>query len=411
MKTGIMRARRAGLVVAAVALVAVLLLAACGQAAPSGGAEKVVRLGFVAGLTGPASAPSQYAFRGVDNYVKYFNEEVGLPDGGKVKLEWVDTAYQLSRGMSTYHRWAEEGMPLFISVLMQETISQKPLAKKEGLPYVSMASSEPAIYPPAWGVYAESPPDAERFAIWCDWIMENWHEDRPPKVVFVGADMPFCRDPEIQGTKYAESIGIEMLPMIIVPYVPTDTTVQMMRLQELGADFAYITSVWSTALPVMKDAERMGLIGKVQFGGYENSQSKALIEQLGTAADGYTSPRTVPYAEEVDIPGIKLQRDLEIKYQGKPDYQGDEAHQLRSASVACEALSRAVEKVGYGNVDGATVVEVLDSMKDFDPYGVGSITYTPDDHRGALKVCVYEIRNGKVVPLGDWKQVPSLRPE
>jgi len=153
------------------------------------------------------------------------------------------------------------------------------------------------------------------------------------------------------------------------------------------------------------------LIGKVQFGGYENSQSKALIEQLGTAADGYTSPRTVPYAEEVDIPGIKLQRDLEIKYQGKPDYQGDEAHQLRSASVACEALSRAVEKVGYGNVDGATVVEVLDSMKDFDPYGVGSITYTPDDHRGALKVCVYEIRNGKVVPLGDWKQVPSLRPE
>jgi ABC-type branched-subunit amino acid transport system substrate-binding protein len=149
---------------------------------------------------------------------------------------------------------------------MEETIAFKPLAEKDQLPYITLAISEKAIYPPGW-LYSTYPTDAERFAVWCDFIMENWQNERPPWVAFIGPDSEYGRDPEVQGTKYAESIGIEMLPMEFVPYVPLDFTTQLLRVSERGADFVYITSVWSTALPVRKDAQRLGLMGQITFGG------------------------------------------------------------------------------------------------------------------------------------------------
>jgi branched-chain amino acid transport system substrate-binding protein len=112
----------------------------------------------------------------------------------------------------------------------------------------------------------------------------------------------------------------------------------------------------------------------------------------------------------VEVPGIKLLRDLQMKYRGRLDVQGDEAHGFRAAYVTCEALKRAVEEVGYENVGGAAVNRALLSMKDFDPYGIGPITYTAEDHRGSNGVRIYQVRGGEVVPVTDWREAPMLLP-
>jgi len=391
----------------AVVLAGLLLFTACAPKALVK-EEQVVEIGFMAGLTGPAAAASQYAFRTSVDYTKYFNEEGGIP-GITAKLTWADTAYKLDQAVSTYRRWTERGLPIFILVLMEETTVLSPMAAKDELPYITLAQSEGAMYPPGW-VYSIYPTEAERFSVWCDWILENWQEDRPPRVAFMGADMAYGREPEGQGTKYAESIGIEMLPMEFVPVLPLDVTTQLVRLNERGADFVYITGIWSTALPIMRDAERLGLIGQIRFGGYENTQSRALLEGLGPGAEGYVCPRVAPWVEQVEIPGIKLIRHLQMKYRGRLDVQGDEAHGFRAAYVAFEAVKRAVEEVGYENVDGAAVATALLSMKDFDPYGIGPITYTADDHRGSNRVSVYQVKGGEVVRVADWREAPMLVP-
>ena len=394
------------MVILAIGLIALLLVTACAPS-PSPGKEKVLELGLMAGLTGPASAASQYVLRGMEEHIWYYNEEEGIP-GVTVNLLWADTGHFLAQGLTTYNKWIEHGVPLWICVLMDEAITIKPLAERDKTPFLTVAISEEVIYPTGWA-YSIYCTDAERFAVWCDWIVANWKEDRPPKVVMMGPDMLYGRSAEVQGTKYAESLGIEMLPMEFVPFVPLDTTTQLLRLSEREVDFVYITSVWTTAVPILRDAERLGLIGEIQFGGYENTQSTAILA-LGSSVEGYTVPRVSYFSLHETNPGVKFMRDLQMKYRGRIDVGGDECNPLRVSSVACEALKRAVEEVGYENVDGVAVKRALDSIKDFDPYGVGPVTYTPEDHRGSNRVMVAQVQNGQVVYLTDWQDAPMLVP-
>ncbi|OGO05640.1 MAG: hypothetical protein A2Y60_07185 [Chloroflexi bacterium RBG_13_54_9] len=196
-----------------------------------------------------------------------------------------------------------------------------------------------------------------------------------------------------------------MLPFEIVPYLPLDTTPQLLRLRGRGADFVYLGAIWTTALPVMRDAERLGLTDKIRFGGYENSQAIPLLE-LGPAVEGYFAPRAAPWYEEVP-----LLTDMYMRYEGKIDTGGDGASTLLFASAMIEAIRIAIDSVGYENLDGRAVKEAWESIKDFDPLGVKKLTYTPEDHRGSAAVRMYEVQGGNVVPVSDWQEAPMLVPE
>ena len=92
---------------------------------------------------------------------------------------------------------------------------------------------------------------------------------------------------------------------------------------------------------------------------------------------------------------------------GKVRRDGEYFYGWVGAAVICEAMSRAIEDVGYENLDGPAIKEALDGMKDFDVYGLPSITYKPDDHRGSTKMAVYEVRGGEIIRVSDWQEAPS----
>lgn len=136
-----------------------------------------------------------------------------------------------------------------------------------------------------------------------------------------------------------------------------------------------------------------------------------MLKQVGASAEGYTSPRTGPWYDETEIPGLKLMQDLRLKY-GRPfDFAGDDHNGLVTMMVACEAVKRALEQVGYENIDGVAIKGALDSFKDFDCDGIKQITYTPEDHRGWNKARIYQVQGGEVVPVSDWKETPMIVPE
>lgn len=388
-------------------LVAVILFTACAVYPEEEG--KVVEIGLVGPITGPASGPSQYGLRNTIDYLRYF-EEVGipglsLPPGVTIKLIWADDAMEIPKSISAYQRFVERGLVFLYIYNPTAAEVLKLRCEKDEMPAISMAATEIMMYPPGW-IYAFYPTEPERFAVLADWIMGNWDEEHPPRVVFMGTDTPYGRAAEVQGIKYGESIGMEMLPVEIVPIMPLDTSPQLLRLFDRGVDFIYICSMWITVVPVMKDAERLGLTGKIRFVGYENSQGIALLEALGPTAEGYLAPRAAPWYEEVPF-----LTDMYMRYRGEIDTQGDGASTLLYGSVGIEAISRAIEEVGYENLDGRAVKEALDTIRDFDIHGMGKpITYTPEDHRGSASVKIYEVQGGKVVPVTDWREAPMLIP-
>ena len=135
-----------------------------------------------------------------------------------------------------------------------------------------------------------------------------------------------------------------------------------------------------------------------------------MLEQVGASAEGYTSPRTGPWVNETEIPGMNLLRDLRLKY-GRPyDFAGDEQNGTVTAMVTCELVRRALEEVGYENLDGVAIKRAMDNMKDFDCDGIKQITYTQEDHRGWNKARIYQVQDGDVVPISDWLEAPMIVP-
>ena len=98
-----------GIGILAVALAALLLFAACAPATTE--EEKTVEIGAIVPMTGAAAASVQMELGAVEDYVRYFNEQEGLP-GVTIKFLWGDTSLQLAQFFSLYEKFKARGIPV-----------------------------------------------------------------------------------------------------------------------------------------------------------------------------------------------------------------------------------------------------------------------------------------------------------
>jgi branched-chain amino acid transport system substrate-binding protein len=266
-----------------------------------------------------------------------------------------------------------------------------------------------ANYPPGWR-YGATSTIAEQAAAVLDYFRETWQEERSPRLVLVGIESPWGYEARY-ATQYARNLGFEVLPPETVPFVTLDASVQLLRLKDSGADLVYIQALPTGSGPILRDAERLGLLGQMQFAGHQSGMGERVIEMTGIASEGYLMPRPFPWFDETEIPGIELILDTQMKYHGKVMREGEVFFAWASSVVVCEAIKRAIENVGYENLDGPAIKEGMDSIKDFDVYGLATVTYKPDDHRGVTKVAIYQVKEGKIVRISDWREAPVLPTE
>ena len=407
MKNGLMRRKRLGITIISTALIALLLVTACGPAPAPPTGDKVVEVGCLVALTGPVGGASSYAFYAMQDYLEYFNDQDSIP-GVEIDLVWTDTATVDSREISAYNRFIARGIPIIMTVIDSEKFVT--WTARDKTPMIALAQTEDIMYPPSW-MYSIYPTWAESFYVWCQWIMKNWKEGEAPKVVLMGPDTVAGPPAILPAKSYVESLGIELMaPEYTSGYAPMDTSTQLLRAHSNGADYVYILPIWSLASIVLKDAERLKLIDKMHFGGLENTQGTRMVQQLGDVANGYSAPRNAPWIEEMQVPGIELIHDWRKEY-GRPyDFAGDDSNGTVTMAVACEAVRRAVAKVGTENLDGIAIKEAMDSFRDWDVYEIKQITYTAEDHRGWNKARIYEVRDGDVIPLSDWIVAPMIMP-
>jgi len=399
-----------GLWVLAIALTVLLLATACAptQITPPSGETKVVEIGDLTPLTGGASSAEQPCHQGRLDYVRYFNEERGIP-GVTIKVVWLDMGREMGRFISGYRVLVDREVPLIFS---NDTTSLETLRsnfEKDQIPFVTGSATGPSVYPPGW-IYCATSTFGEATTAVFDYFLENWKEERPPRLQFFSSDSPFGRGPAEEGSKYAKSIGFEVLPIELAGYVVIDATPQLLRIQEHEADLVYIQNIIPAAGPIMRDVERLGLHEKMQFSGNEYAVGETLISMAPVAAEGFLTPKGLPWFDETEIPGVKTIVDRQLKYHGKvqelPEYAGGWVY----GAILCEAISRALEEVGYENLDGPAVKRALETMKDFDIDGMVKITYGPERRRGSQSFASYQVQGGNLVRVSDWRDVPILVP-
>jgi len=407
MKNEMMKGKRAGIIILAVAATVALLLTSC---APGPTAEgKRVEVAAIWGMTGPAAASLQIQTAAIQDYFRYFNEQEAIP-GVSIDLTWADDVLQMPLLYSHYEKFVERGMPLIFMEEATGLVGLKDRFEKDKVVIVMPGSGyQEANYPPGWR-YGTTSTIAEQAAAVLDYFRENWQEERAPRLALVGIESPWGYEARY-ATQYAQNLGFEVLPPETIPFVTLDASVQLLRLKDSGADLVYIQALPTGSGPILRDAERLGLLGQMQFAGHQSSMGERVIEMTGIASEGYLMPRPFPWFDETEIPGIELILDTQMKYHGKVMREGEVFFAWASSVVVCEAIKRAIENVGYENLDGPAIKEGLDSIKDFDVYGLATVTYKPDDHRGVTKVAIYQVKEGKIVRISDWREAPVLPTE
>jgi ABC-type branched-subunit amino acid transport system substrate-binding protein len=404
MKNRIAKEKGLGIAILAIALAVLLVITAC---APRPIAkEQTVQFGWIMPLTGAVSSPVQVMLSGGEDYLRYFNEQEAIP-AVRIERLWRDSRYETPLSLSHYERLAEAGVPLIIiEQLAPLRALRESFVRDEVVAFMSGGGYHEITYPGHDWIYTISPSIGEQAAVVFQYFMENWEEERPPRVALLGMEGGWGYEPRYV-TEYATSLGFEVLPPEVVPVIVLDATVQLLRLKEAGADLVHIQALASSVGSVLNDAERLGLLDQIQFAGHSSAMGERVIEQTGVASEGFLTSRPYPWFNETEVPGIKLIIDNMMKYHGEVKTDAEYFSGWVGVAVICEAIRRAIETVGYENLDGPAIKEALDGMKDFDVYGLASITYKPGDHRGATKMAVYEVRGGEIVRASDWREAPS----
>lgn len=393
---------------------------------------KPIKVGHLGDWTGPAGrtvGPLGDAF--ITYLQEYVNKEKGgIPyldpktkeTKGKVKVEvlYADTRYELPLTKSAYREFLDKGAVVYHSTMSPALEGLKKDFKRDKVPCFASTGNDVALWPPEW-IYGVRISFSEDLGFWADWILENWKENRPPRIALMYADTAFGRAVLWGGPDYAKSKKVEIVAEEPVPMMPVDMSGQLLRIKQANPDFIISNCLGSQHAVILKDMKRLGI--KIPYGTLTNTDAVELVELAGEAAEGvYFLVGTYPTWDESRSQTKWINENYRKYFKGKSGYDLEKRpypDMLWSSGwivgiVVEEALRLALEKVAPADLTGETVREEgINRMKNFTANGYfpRGITYYPNvDHRGNPFSILHQIKDLKDVMVTDWRKAPAILP-
>ena len=394
-------------------LVALPVISGCAEKAAAPEAEKVVTFLSLGDYTGPIAGLNVPADTGVGDFFKDLNEKGGINGDIRVNFIGVDTRYDTARGVSAYKRYRTETNLLVVNAISTPFGKAiMPMTAKDKVVQLAPGDGEAQahigwVFP--WGVCYQNAMGASLDFIMVDW--EKKGESGVPTVGYLCWDSAYGREPLRGGKEYAEQLGINLLEPEFFPTGALDHSVWLQRLADGGADYILIGGVDPTPTNILRDAYNLGLTETIQF----------CDTTFWGPAEAVGIPLHPEACEGAWVNSYYLRGDegwdhplaqIGYKYHGQgirdqfpPNYVSGMVWGL----VFEEGVKRAVEAVGYENIDGEAIKAAYESLTGLDlSQGiVGPCTYSPTNRQGADVTKIYQVQNGKNVDISGWLKVPD----
>lgn len=390
---------------------------ACAPAATTKPAEGkvenvVITIGDLPNLTGAYAATQSCYVESNGGAVKLANEMNYIP-GVTLKYEWVDAATDPAKAMTAYKKLLASSPRPAVIIDHSTAIGTalKKTAEADKIPIVEGGVSNEILIPAGWVFYYGSPYTCEVGA-YVNWFKTQWKESRAPRFAALTWDIPYGRAwISDESLAYIKSQGFEIVGQEFIPAVPSDTTPQLLRIKDAKADVCFGAMYPSALAVVLKDANKLGMIGTFTWGGVYAVNLAELVGYVGPLANGCTVTSTdilpdmwkekAPLIQKIwDREGTKLAPATQFAF----------ANAAERVIIGMGAIKAASEKVGAKNVDGQAVYNALIQMKNFDPWGVGApISYSETKRFGQDTVFITQVKEGAVIQIGTAK-VPDLLP-
>ena len=342
--------------------------------------------------------------------IKHYNEIEYIP-GVEIVAKAYDCGSDAAKTVSAFKMGlGQTPKPVLGFITFSAgAIAAKQLLEEEGLPLIT-PSSNPMLHAPGSINVSNGARFTGEIAAFVDYYLEyKWKESRPPRFAFCSWDTVFGHYVVTEELiNYIKSKGVEYMGEVWIPANCTDVTPQMLQLKEWGVDFINGATQPPDTGVVLKDADRVGLTGKLTLGMGHWVSLPVLLNDIGPLANGSIHIHGYPVVDDFE-PWMK-EAMIEA---GTPDtgtlFFGAG---LGWAALGFEGIKRAVEEVGAENVTGMDVYNGFRTIEEY--YFPPSWKHSPfnftEDTVGQHWLNVYEVQNEEPVRVVEDIYCPNLWP-
>lgn len=394
-----MKNRRSLVAKSAVALAAGMLMAV------SAHAGQTYKLALSLAITGPTSDAGGPYSKGVDDYMKYVNDNKVLGDD-KVEITIRDDQYQNDITKRNFEEFIASGIVLYLNYSTGSTLALKKDFDEVKIPVLPASYHAGNIVDSKY-IFLPILSYSGQVIGLGEYIAKN-AKDKPKVALFIHPSA-FGRGP-VDDLKKAVEKGMNIELVEVVEHgKDLDNTAMLQRLQSKGVQYVICQTVQSPVATLLKDAGRLGVsaktfgeAGKITFLGAHYTGGNDLIALAGADAENFfwTTSFTLT---SVPGPGTDFQLKLAKTY-GRDD-QTANSHNYTSgimvAQIPVEAIKRAKAK---GEVTRDSLYNELNDMngdKAFDPKTtVGPVSYSATDREGVDAIQLYRAEKGGFKAVG-----------
>ena len=402
--------KRMACVIVLPVLVSMLILPmACKkEVAPTPEPKGEIVFGMLEDLSGPLAGSSQDWVSGMKDCVRHINKEKGGVRGHQLKFTLIDFKMEAALAISGWERLKSENAVMISSgpaplVPMITNSSQEdriPILTSAGVTMEQIYPTEPSYY------FATFPHSRVIYMSVVELMEEDWKQRGnagSPRVAFdtvsfgnLGRVWSKCVrvETEAKGWDYIQTRS----PLVLV-----EVTTQVLQMKQFDPDYVYLGITGPSAIAFLKEFERQNF-HPITYAGMLIATSN-VWDAVGELAAGIPFYTRTPQWWDLDNEGVVLVRELNARWHPEVTSRGmTYLYGFFSFVAVAEAMGRAVDQVGYENLNGEAMKEAWETIRDFDSVGSGvRYTWTPNDHRGIQGCLWYQFtEEGTMEKVHDW---------
>src|SRR5437870_6291225 len=378
------------------AAVGVLTLVAAHPAAAQ--APEPYRIGMTAAITGPFSAGYAPTYEAYRTYFKRVNEAGGI-NGHPVVITYEDDRGEPQRAAAAAKKLTD-GALLLINASISATY--KPFmteSETEKVPLLFGGGVCPReAFPPASQLIFCSTSFGSkwdsRFALG---FIKEQSGGKKVKVGFAAQDIPLSRIELEFAEQLAKEMGLDPIPVVVVPGNTPDFTPFAQKLKDAGADWVLSWALWHVEVGVFEALQRIGWPGKYLLYGHQQTQDELARLKAPTlhAFGGNTLfMESLPiHAEIVNL--VKSQTT-------------HPAHYMAEGWVSAMVLEAALKKCGWPCPKDKLATAMAGVSVDTKGLRGGPIEWTADNHyrkNTYYKVYRWDTAKNGIASAGGWSRL------
>ena len=374
------------------------LLALAGAAPAPAQAPEPYRVGMTAAITGRFSAGYAPTYEAYRVYFKRVNDAGGI-NGHPVEITYDDDRGEPQRAAAAAKKFGESSI-LMINASISATykpVQTEAEATKTPLLFgggVCPREAFPPAHPLIFCTTSYGSKWDSRMALG---FIKEQSAGKKVKVGFAAQDIPLSRVELEFAEQLAKEMGMDAIPVVVVPGAASDFTPFAQTLKDAGADWVFSWAPWGVEIGVFEALHRIGWMGSYILYGHQPAQdelTRLKLPNLHALTGNAMFTENLPIHAE--ITGL---------VKGQTNHP---AHYMAEGWTSAQVLEAGLKKCGWPCTREKLAQSLATVSVDTKGLRGGPIEMTPENHYRKVtyyKVYRWDAAKSAIVSVGGWSKL------